>query len=68
MLRIVSPTVPRVGLSYENFPDGFELHLLRLEGQRVTFDPEQGVRLSRSVIGQDLPRERYACSAGVPRS
>ena len=29
MLRIVPHTVPRVGRSYENFPDGFELHLLR---------------------------------------
>ena len=29
MLRIVPPTVPRVGRSDEHFPDGFELHLLR---------------------------------------
>jgi len=29
MLRIVPRTVPRVGRSYEHFPDGFELHLLR---------------------------------------
>jgi len=29
MLRIVPHTVPRVGRSYEHFPDGFELHLLR---------------------------------------
>ena len=28
MLRIVPPTVPRVGRSDEHFPDGFELHLL----------------------------------------
>ena len=28
MLRIVPRTVPRVGRSYEHFPDGFELHLL----------------------------------------
>jgi hypothetical protein len=28
MLRIVPHTVPRVGRSYEHFPDGFELHLL----------------------------------------
>ena len=28
MLRIVPHTVPRVGRSYERFPDGFELHLL----------------------------------------
>ena len=31
MLRIVPHTVPRVGRSYEHFPDGFELHLLPLE-------------------------------------
>jgi hypothetical protein len=29
MLRIVPHTVPRVGRSYEHFPDGFELHLLQ---------------------------------------
>ena len=29
MLRIVPPTVPRVGRSDEHFPDGLELHLLR---------------------------------------
>ena len=29
MLRIVPHTVPRVGRSYEHFPDGFELQLLR---------------------------------------
>ena len=28
MLRIVPPTVPRVGRSDEHFPDGFKLHLL----------------------------------------
>jgi len=30
MLRIVPHTVPRVGRSYEHFPDGFKLHLLRM--------------------------------------
>jgi hypothetical protein len=30
MLRIVPLTVPRVGRSYEHFPDGFYLHLLQL--------------------------------------
>ena len=29
MLRIVPHTVPRVGRSYEHFPDGIELHLLQ---------------------------------------
>ncbi|KAJ1494366.1 hypothetical protein T484DRAFT_2532569 [Baffinella frigidus] len=33
MLRIVPHTVSRVGRSYEHFPDGFSLHLLRLQGQ-----------------------------------
>jgi hypothetical protein len=28
MLRIVPHTVPRLGRSYEHFPDGFEFHLL----------------------------------------
>ena len=31
MLRIVPHTVPRVGRSYEHFPDGFELHLLQFQ-------------------------------------
>ena len=34
MLRIVPHTVPRVGRSYEHFPDGFELHLLRKAKKR----------------------------------
>ena len=42
MLRIVPRTVPRVGRSYEHFPDGFELHLLRpqeyLEVVKLAFD------------------------------
>ena len=33
MLRVVSHTVPRVGRSYEHFPDGFELHLLPGDGK-----------------------------------
>ena len=32
MLRIVPHTLPRVGRSYEHFPDGFELHLLLQDG------------------------------------
>ena len=35
MLRIVPPTVPRVGRSDEHFPDGFELHLLQAESYRM---------------------------------
>ena len=35
MLRIVLYTVPRVGRSYEHFPDGFELHLLPAQVQVV---------------------------------
>ena len=33
MIRIVPHAVPRVGLSYEPFADGFELHLLHFEIQ-----------------------------------
>ena len=33
MLRTVLHTVPRVGRSYEHFPDGFEPHLLPLDDQ-----------------------------------
>ena len=35
MLRIVPHAVPRVGRSYEHFPDGFELHLLLSQGRQV---------------------------------
>ena len=35
MLRIVPHTAPRVGRSYEHFPDGFELHLLPVLGSPV---------------------------------
>ena len=31
--------VPRVGRSYEHFPDGFELHLLHKEGKHRERDP-----------------------------
>ena len=37
MLRIVPHTAPRVGRSYEHFPDGFELHLLRQAGKEGVF-------------------------------
>ena len=39
MLRIVPHTVPRVGRSYEHFPDGFELHLLPDGLQASSGDP-----------------------------
>ena len=42
MLRIVPHTVPRVGRSYEHFPDGFELHLL-LRARKT----DEGVRLEQ---------------------
>ena len=35
MLRIAPHTVPRVGRSYEHFPDGFELQLLPCVGHQV---------------------------------
>ena len=35
MLRIVPHTVPRVGRSYEQFSDGFELHLLQPGTQEI---------------------------------
>jgi hypothetical protein len=42
MLRIVPHTVPRVGRSYEHFPDGFELHLLRVVPTDIAPDAESG--------------------------
>ena len=45
MLRIVPHTVPRIGRSYEHFPDGFELHLL---GARSY---ERGTPVGRARLG-----------------
>ena len=53
MLRIVPHTVPRVGRSYEHFPDGFEVHL-RLER---TYDCSYGYP-HRSLVAQ-LPEREF---------
>ena len=45
MLRIVPHTAPRVGRSYEHFPDGLELHLLHAGGEGVVV---------RSLEGKDV--------------
>ena len=53
MLRIVPHTVPRVGRSYENFPDGFELHLLpRCLDLRTTTSQKRAA----------VPRRARSCS------
>ena len=41
MLRIVPHNVPRVGRSYEHFPDGFELHLLQPPRETETLGEEE---------------------------
>ena len=41
MLRIVQHTVPRVGRSYEHFPDGFKLHLLPCTLYRASTFPRR---------------------------
>jgi len=43
MLRIVPHTVPRVGRSYEHFPDGFELHLVWSTSPRGVGAGDRGV-------------------------
>jgi len=51
MLRIVPHTVPRVGRSYEHFPDGFELRLLR----RACIEEVVTVRVAAAVNPQPQP-------------
>ena len=51
ILRIVPPTLPRVGRSYERFPDGFELHLLSdMASSNKTFTPPQDPRRSLGMV------------------
>ena len=57
MLRIVPHTAPRVGRTYANFSDGFELHLLqwqikyiRIDGSVLAAD-RQGLGTERHLIG-----------------
>ena len=63
MLRIVPHTVPRVGRSYEHFPDGFELHLGYTLNNRSNRGEEstsllmpslRGSAYMAAVINQDL--------------
>ena len=49
MLRIVPHFLPRVGRSYEQFPDGFELHLLPWQGLTRQL-VEQGKELEARVV------------------
>jgi hypothetical protein len=56
MLRIVPHTVPRVGCSYEYFPDGFELHLLRyVRTQRGTGGLQQAASQS---LGLEISKKQ----------
>ena len=50
MLRIVRHIVPRVGRSYEHFPDGFELHLLHATWKREFNLPWRKAGLLISMI------------------
>jgi hypothetical protein len=50
MLRIVPHTVPRVGRSYEHFPDGLELHLLHATWKREFNLPWRKAGLLISMI------------------
>jgi len=52
MLRIVPHTVPRVGRSYEHFPDGFELHLLHLPERTCAASRRRGS--PNLVVGEVL--------------
>ena len=59
MLRIVPHTAPRVGLSYEHFPDGFELHLLpsrsQLRASPLVPLPVLRLALCPAVVGTLAP-------------
>ena len=56
MLRIVPHTVPRVGRSYEDFPNGFELQLLRgvLERPHVMCHTPRVIGTITWFRGEDL--------------
>ena len=63
MLRIVPHTVPRVGRSYEHFPDGFELHLLLPGLQAVSIDSGEVTRGEKKALrGTD----RVLCITDFP--
>ena len=53
MLRIVPHTVPRVGRSYEHFPSGFELYLLRQPG-----DKEEEEELTEEEVVERIAEAR----------
>ena len=74
MLRIVPDTVPRVGRSYEHFPDGFELHFLGPGFLRLT-PPRPCRRTQGSNTLQTLPPTPLHSTpstpyplTGIPRS
>ena len=75
MLRIVPHTVPRVGRSYEHFPDGFELHLLLCVGDKLRAGAwgrvvsafmvsSVGFRVWVGSCGFDS-REEHVCASGL---
>ena len=74
MLRIVPHTVPRVGRSYEHFPDEFELHLLpdQVDLSKAGSSPRDGA-LGRSTsrdermvkgTGKTQRRQEAPCRTG----
>ena len=68
MLRIVPHTVTRVGRSYEHFPDGFELYLLRPGASKLNSSAERvggGVRIHPENVrhGVQYMAQCVACSA-----
>ena len=53
MLRNMPHTVPRVGRSYEHFPNGFELHLLHKRDFKEVLGRSWGPEAGMSLIGTE---------------
>ena len=64
MLRIVPHTVPRVGRSHEHFPDGFELHLLRIRD--ISPAKTKDISVFTTGNGKSTDRVRHRQSAPAP--
>ena len=56
MLRNVPHTVPRVGRSYEHFPDGFEFHLLPFSHYLQVIKRERETIIARFTVRDPLYR------------
>ena len=67
-LRIVLVTVPRVSRSCENFPDGFDLHLLQVRYSRRDADHSNGAPSSDGRESLEAMRKIHRAQTGIALS